>query len=100
MASGGVARGLWRALHPDGEKRLHRAELEYLAWSVQRLTIDRAINRFGVKAKRVGTLLPGAMVYLALMERFDLTEMSVSEFGVREGAILEMARGKVEACPL
>ena len=94
-ASGGVARGLWRAVHPDGEKTIFATELEYLQWSTARLTLDRIGSRFGVKQRRAQTLLPGSMVYRALMERFAATEITVSEFGVREGAILEMARGNI-----
>lgn len=100
VASGGVARGLWRALHPDGEKLIHIEELDYIAWSVARLPIDRITTRFGVKAKRAGTLLPGALVYRALMRRFGLTHLVVSEFGIREGAILEMAAGGSTGCPV
>lgn len=96
IASGGVARGLWRALHPDGEKRLAREEIGYLIWATERLSLERIIERFNVKPKRAGTLLPGAMVYEALMDRFGLTEIMVSEFGVREGAILEMANGNAK----
>jgi len=96
VVSGGVARGLWRALHPDGDKRLAREEIDYLIWASERLSIERLIERFNVKPKRAGTLLPGALVYQALMEKFGLAEMMVSEFGVREGAILEMAKGKVK----
>jgi exopolyphosphatase / guanosine-5'-triphosphate,3'-diphosphate pyrophosphatase len=96
IASGGVARGLWRALHPDGEKRLAREEINYLIWSTERLSLERIIERFNVKPKRAGTLLPGAMVYEALMDKFGLAEIMVSEFGVREGAILEMASGQVK----
>jgi exopolyphosphatase/guanosine-5'-triphosphate,3'-diphosphate pyrophosphatase len=98
VASGGVVRGLWRALHPDGEKRLFREELDYIAFSSRRLSVDQIASRFNVKLKRAQTLLPGALVYSALMEHFGLSEITVSEFGVREGAILEMARGNVEAC--
>lgn len=96
IASGGVVRGLWRALHPDGEKNLHREELRYLIWSTERLTVERIIERFNVKPKRAGTLLPGAMVYHELMNHFGAAEMIVSEFGVREGAILQMAKNKVK----
>ncbi|CAN5545247.1 exopolyphosphatase [soil metagenome] len=91
VASGGVGRGLWRAIHPDGEKMLSIEEIDYVGWSVARLPLDRIIQRFGVKQKRAGTLLPGAMVYGALMRRYGLKEMAISEFGIREGAILEMA---------
>ena len=37
VASGGVARGLWRALHPDGEKAITREEIDYLVWATGRL---------------------------------------------------------------
>ncbi len=94
IASGGVARGLWRALHPDGEKRLSREEIEYLIWATQRLTVETIIKRFSVKPKRAGTLLAGALVYQALLEKFGLDVITVSEFGVREGAVLEMLKKK------
>jgi exopolyphosphatase/guanosine-5'-triphosphate,3'-diphosphate pyrophosphatase len=91
VVSGGVGRGLWRALHPDGEKMLDIREIDLMAWTAGRLPIDRIITRYGVKQKRAGTLLPGALVYRALMKKFGLTQMAISEFGIREGAILEMA---------
>lgn len=96
IASGGVARGLWRALHPDGEKRLNRTEIEYLVWATERLSVERIIERFNVKPKRASTLLPGALVYHALMERYELDDLIVSEFGVREGAVIEMAKGNIK----
>lgn len=95
VASGGVARGLMRAIHPDGEKSVFREELDYIEWSTARLSADRIGSRFGVKQRRAQTLLPGSIVYRALMDKFEVSEITVSEFGVREGAILEMARGKI-----
>lgn len=94
IGCGGVARGLWRALHPDGEKELGLEEIDYMAWSTARLTVPRIIERFGVKTKRAGTMLAGALVYGELMRRFQCHKLHLSEFGVREGAILEMAGGK------
>lgn len=98
VASGGVARGLWRALHPDGIKNLTREELAYAAWAAQRLSIDTICARFGVKSKRAATLLPGATVLLALLDALGRDTIQISEFGVREGAVLEMARGRLEPC--
>jgi exopolyphosphatase/guanosine-5'-triphosphate,3'-diphosphate pyrophosphatase len=100
VVCGGVARGLWRALHPDGEKLLAIEEIEYMAWVAARLPIDRIITRFGVKTRRAGTLLPGALIYRALMRRFGLNEIIVSEFGIREGAVLGMASGEIIGCPV
>lgn len=93
IASGGVARGLWRALHPDSEKELWRLELEYMIWAASRLSSLQIIQRFNVKPKRAGTLLPGALVYMALLKKFKLNSIHVSEFGVREGAVIELSRG-------
>jgi exopolyphosphatase / guanosine-5'-triphosphate,3'-diphosphate pyrophosphatase len=96
VVSGGVGRGLWRALHPDGDKLLSRYEIEYLRKSVTNLPVDRIISRFNVKQRRAGTLLPGSIVYLELMNHFGIEEAVISEFGVREGAILEMASGVIK----
>ncbi|MBS1704860.1 MAG: hypothetical protein JST40_03225 [Armatimonadetes bacterium] len=90
VASGGVARGFVRALHPDGDRQIHRQELEYLRWQAQRLGEQQTAVRFGVKMKRAETFVPGASVYLKILERFQIQSMTVSEFGVREGAILSM----------
>lgn len=98
VASGGVARGIWRALHPDGEKMISREEVEYMIWATSRLSVDRIITRFNVKPKRATTLLPGALVYRALMQRLGVQQIAISEFGVREGAVLELASGKVKGC--
>ena len=98
VASGGVIRGIWRALHPDGDRILHTAEIDYLLWVSSRQTVSRLSRRFSVKNKRAGTLLPGAIVYRELMARFNVEELHVSEYGVREGAIIEIARGEIQGC--
>ncbi|HCD99662.1 MAG TPA: hypothetical protein DER07_01310 [Armatimonadetes bacterium] len=100
VASGGVGRGLWRALHPDGERKLVAEEIDFIAWSVARLTPELISARYGVRLKRAETMLAGALVYQALLRRFGLREILVSEFGVREGAILEMAEGRIKPTAL
>ena len=94
VACGGVARGIWRALHPEGDPYLHCRELEYLAWDSQRLNIAQIIGRYGVKHRRALTLLPGCLVYLEILRWIGQESMYVSEYGVREGAIFEMKAGK------
>ena len=37
------------------------------------------------------------MVFSALLDHFKLSEMTVSEYGVREGAALEVAEGNIKA---
>jgi len=91
VACGGVARGVWRALHPDGHPELEAEEIQYLAWDTSRLATATISARYSVKLKRAQTLLPGALVYLGVLGVFAQTKMLVSEYGVREGAVLEMA---------
>ncbi len=92
VASGGVARGLIRALHPDGDRVVHLFELEYLIRVVATLSVPAIAKRFGVKSKRAGSLLPGAIVFEEMLRRYGQDRFTVSEYGVREGAILEMAK--------
>ncbi len=91
VSCGGVARGIWRALHPDGAREVFAEELNYLVWSVKRLEHSAIVERFNVKLKRAETLLPGALIFLEIMSLFGLGSMTVSKFGVREGAILRLA---------
>lgn len=97
LASGGVGRGIWRAVHPDGERRVLREEVDYVAWATARLSAETVAGRFGVKIRRAETLLPGALVFKGLLDHFGLPEMTVSEYGVREGAALEVAEGNIKA---
>lgn len=97
VASGGIARGFVRALHPDGEKWIAKEEIDYVQWACQRLTHQQIGLRFGVKPKRAAAMLAGALVYGELLERFGAKGMFVSEYGVREGAILLRAKASGEA---
>lgn len=99
-ASGGVARGIWRSLHPDGDREIAVQELDYLIWATQRLTVEHIGTRFLVKPRRAATLLSGAIVFRELLRRYERERMLVSRFGVREGAILQMALGRIKGCPL
>lgn len=99
LASGGVVRGLWRAVHPDGERDLAIEEVRYVGWAAARLTVSQIAMRFACKLKRAATLLPGAIVYEELMRHAGCETMFVSELGVREGAILAMHEGSHRACP-
>lgn len=100
VASGGVARGMIRALHPDGDPVVFLEEMDFLAWSTARMTYQTVAARFNVRLKRAEALLPGATVYAALCRRFGFDKIRVSEFGVREGAILYMANGRLKPCPI
>lgn len=98
IASGGVARGLWRSLHPDGDRVIHLFELDYLSRACSGLEVERIVQRFSVKENRARTLVPGAWVYGSLLRAFKLEAMTVSQCGVREGALLEMSARGLKEC--
>lgn len=100
VASGGVARGFTRALHPDNDSLIYLEELDYVIWVARRLNSGRIAARFGVRPQRARALLPGALVFRSLLDYFGLAHMQVSEYGVREGAILEMFDGVSSLCRL
>jgi exopolyphosphatase/guanosine-5'-triphosphate,3'-diphosphate pyrophosphatase len=92
VACGGLCRGLWRALHPDGERTLRVEELDFLAWDCSRLSTETIVDRYDVKINRARTLLPGSMVVRHIMGLFGHSEIQVSQYGVREGAIMELSQ--------
>lgn len=100
VIAGGVARGLWRALHPDGNRNLTAEELDYMIYATARLDIATIARRFQVKPRRAGTLFLGAVLYREIMRRFGFREVLVSQYGVREGAVLEMAAGRIRPWPI
>jgi exopolyphosphatase/guanosine-5'-triphosphate,3'-diphosphate pyrophosphatase len=97
IASGGIARGLIRAAHPDGDRCLHLNEVEYIRWAASRLPLEAIQRRFAVKTKRAATLLPGSIVLAKFLIHMQTQEMIVSDFGIREGAILELAMTGVKS---
>jgi exopolyphosphatase/guanosine-5'-triphosphate,3'-diphosphate pyrophosphatase len=100
VASGGVARGIWRALHPDGDPIIAIEELDYIQWASSRLNVGQIERRFRVKEKRAATIFTGALVYRTLMDRLQHQAMRVSIFGVREGAVLMMKAGDIAGAEL
>lgn len=100
LSCGGVARGMIRALHPDGDPVVYADELEYLATACSRLTEEEMCARFRIKPRRAGTLLPGALVFRTILDLAGLETMHVSQYGVREGAVLQIADAKISVCPL
>ena len=87
VACGGVARGIVRAMHPDGAREIAIEELRFLEWDAMRLTVEQVVARYGVKPRRAETFLPGTVVFRRLLESLRHDEMLVSEYGVREGAL-------------
>lgn len=90
IASGGVARGVLRALHADGDRVLLDRELAYMQWSAQQQTPAILAQRFYVKERRASTLLVGTTLLRHVLRVVGKRSVMVSEYGVREGIILQL----------
>ncbi len=100
FASGGVARGMVRSLHPEGEQTIQLFEVSYLSDSLASFDSKTLSLRFPIGSKRVSSMAYGVPVFKALLNHFGLARIRVSNFGVREGAIIKMYSGDLEGSKL
>jgi exopolyphosphatase/guanosine-5'-triphosphate,3'-diphosphate pyrophosphatase len=96
VGGGGVARGIMRALHPDKDRLIERYEIDYLEQTARKFASPVLSKRFGVSNARAKTLFPGVSIIQKLMQVLDCGHVLISEFGIREGAVLDMAQGRVK----
>ena len=104
IASGGTVRALARlamGLHRTAPRRsspgassvnqveLPAGQLRELAGRLATLDLDARMALPGIQARRAPLLPIGALVLSTLVDRLDLRGLVVSEWGLREGAVLD-----------
>jgi exopolyphosphatase/guanosine-5'-triphosphate,3'-diphosphate pyrophosphatase len=72
-----------------------RKELETLAHKLRRASHAERIVIPGIRPERADLLPTGAIVLTAMLERLDLSELGVCDWGLREGVLLERAESRV-----
>src|SRR5262249_8457549 len=87
LAVGGSA----RALKDVGGTRLGAAELEGALSLLAALPAKKVTDLYGVEPERVATLPAGAVILAGINERLGVP-FRIARGGVREGALLELAR--------
>ncbi|MEO7453947.1 MAG: hypothetical protein ABIV13_04205 [Fimbriimonadales bacterium] len=96
VGGGGVARGILRSLHPDKDRLIERYEIDYLEKTARKFGSPKLSKRLRVSGARAKTLFPGVSVIRKLMDVLDCGHIVISEFGIREGAVLELAEGSLK----
>jgi exopolyphosphatase/guanosine-5'-triphosphate,3'-diphosphate pyrophosphatase len=102
IAIGGTVRALFRLLRTrepgaavripiEGEVEVH--ELERLARDLAGLTSRQRLALPGISARRVDLLPTGAVIVATLARRLGVERLSVCDWGLREGVILEALQG-------
>jgi exopolyphosphatase/pppGpp-phosphohydrolase len=90
VAVGGTASNLVKVL-PGTDRVLSRAQLRDAVAILQSETAAEASARHGINPIRARILPAGAVILDAILERYGVGEVHVSEAGIREGTILAVA---------
>jgi len=90
---GGPASNLVKVV-PAGTmtRRLSSGDLEAVFRLVAEQSADAVAQRYGLRLARARMLAAGAAIVEAMMDRYGVTEVRVSEGGIREGTVLAVAR--------
>jgi exopolyphosphatase/guanosine-5'-triphosphate,3'-diphosphate pyrophosphatase len=94
IASGGNIDDLARVAGatPDesGVSVLPLDDLEEATDTLAGLTTEERIERFELRENRADVIVPAAMVYARLAERFGVSRIHVPNVGVKEGAMIDL----------
>ncbi|MCU0483376.1 MAG: hypothetical protein MUC54_03765 [Chloroflexi bacterium] len=90
---GGTGSNLAKVAGPDARHRsLTAGQIVDLALAVSAHPAEPAASMFGIRPERARVLPAGAALVAAMLARYGLPGVLVREEGVREGAVLAMAR--------
>jgi exopolyphosphatase/guanosine-5'-triphosphate,3'-diphosphate pyrophosphatase len=81
----------WRKVN---NQVLTRDDLQDMMDSLERLAVAEREELPGIEKGRGDLILPGLQFVLAILDRFDRTQLTVSDFGLLEGILLSMANGR------
>ena len=70
----------------------HRREFERVHDAVLSSTAAERLRFEGLEARRVDLIPAGVVLLATAMDLFDFSEMTISEWSLREGILLDMAR--------
>ena len=103
VVAGGTARALALLIQAERGRSarrdprglaITRSEIEAAAVRLRRATHEERLEMATVRAKRADLLPTGASILATLLEELDLDEIRVSDWGLREGILLEQIRAR------
>jgi exopolyphosphatase/guanosine-5'-triphosphate,3'-diphosphate pyrophosphatase len=90
---GGTGSNLAKVAGPDARHRsLTAGQVAAIALAVSTHPAEQAASLYGIRPERARVLPAGAALVAAMLARYGLPGVLVREEGVREGAVLAMAR--------
>lgn len=78
---------------------LERSELEEIFDRLERASDESRRSMPAVQPRRADLLPVGALILSTLLDVLNRDELVVSDWGLREGVILEALEGDLEECP-
>ena len=94
IATGGnvddLARVAGASPDDDGVQLLELNALRKAMKTLAAMTVEERIERFQLRDNRADVIVPAAMIYARLAERFGVSRMHVPNVGVKEGAMIDL----------
>ncbi|GCE11548.1 Ppx/GppA phosphatase family protein [Tengunoibacter tsumagoiensis] len=78
--------------HPEDQLALTHEDLVRCEGLLCALPAEEIAKRYQIEPKRARILLAGVLIMVAVLERFQLEQIEVSSYGIREGVLLAYAR--------
>jgi exopolyphosphatase/guanosine-5'-triphosphate,3'-diphosphate pyrophosphatase len=95
VAVGGTASNLRKVVLPATEEVLRQEHIAEAMILLASMPAAIAAERYGINPIRARILPAGAAILAAILDRYEVAEVRVSEAGIREGAILAVARASL-----
>jgi exopolyphosphatase / guanosine-5'-triphosphate,3'-diphosphate pyrophosphatase len=95
----GTMRALLDAIHhrhPSMDMEFTRDELRDLIEEMYGLDLEMLEKKLGIEKRRGQIIVPGALIVEGLMELYDISRLSVSPRGLRDGLLDELIASTVE----
>jgi len=92
VAVGGTASNLARVTPPESDGHLTRGAVAAALDALVAEPSAVAVSRYGVNPIRARILPAGAAIVLAILDRYDIERIRVSDAGIREGLVLAAFR--------
>ena len=90
LGSGGNINKLFKLAHIKDGKPISMLKLQQIYQSLNQMSYDERIVKYGLNPDRADVILPAAEIYLRTMQAADAKQIFVPRFGLADGIVKDM----------
>ena len=90
LGSGGNINKLFKLAHVKDGKPISMLKLQQIYQSLNQMSYDERIVKYGLNPDRADVILPAAEIYLRTMQAADARQIFVPRFGLADGIVKDM----------